>query len=119
MSLELIILTPDHQTRRVPLDGDRICLGRAHSNDLCYSEDASLSRRHLRFDRAAEGWVAEDLGSKNGTLINGERLTGRRPLRPGDRISAGHLVITLSDPEMESRVSVVFVMIRNLLDLVV
>ena len=109
MSLELIILTPDHQTRRVPLEGDRVSLGRAHGNDLCYSEDASLSRRHLRFDRVAEGWVAEDLGSKNGTLINGERLAGRRNLRPGDRLSAGHLVITLSDPDMESRGSVVFV----------
>jgi serine phosphatase RsbU (regulator of sigma subunit) len=109
MGLELIILTPDHQTRRVPLDGNRISLGRAHSNDLCYSEDASLSRRHLRFDRTAEGWTAEDLGSKNGTLINGERLAGRRPLRPGDRLSAGHLVITLSDPELDSRGSVVFV----------
>jgi serine phosphatase RsbU (regulator of sigma subunit) len=109
MSLELIILTPDHQTRRLPLEGNRISLGRAHSNDLCYPEDASLSRRHLRFDRTAEGWVAEDLGSKNGTLANGERLAGRRLLRVGDRLSAGHLVITLGDPEMESRGSVVFV----------
>jgi len=109
MSLELIILTPDHQTRRVPLEGQRVALGRAHSNDLCYPEDASLSRRHLRFERTSEGWVAEDLGSKNGTLINGERLSGRRALRPGDRLSAGHLVITLSDPDLDSRGSVVFV----------
>ena len=74
MSLELIILTPDHQTRRVPLEEERMSLGRAHSNDLCYPEDASLSRRHLPFDPTGEAGWRQDLGSKNGTWLNGERL---------------------------------------------
>lgn len=109
MSLELIILTPDHQTRRVKLEGASLSLGRAHSNDLCYPEDASLSRRHLSFERSDNGWVAEDLGSKNGTLLNGERLTTKKQMQTGDRINAGHLVLTLADPESESKGSVVFV----------
>jgi serine phosphatase RsbU (regulator of sigma subunit)/pSer/pThr/pTyr-binding forkhead associated (FHA) protein len=109
MSLELIILTPDHQTRRMSLDGESISLGRAHSNDLCYPEDASLSRKHLHFEKTAEGWVAEDLGSKNGTLLNGERLATKRLLQANDRLNAGHLVITLNDPESSSGSGVVFV----------
>ena len=84
MRLELIVVTPDHQTRRFPLDGERVTLGRAHSNDLCYPEDASLSRRHLQFARAGDGWIAEDLGSKNGTLRNGMRLEAAQPVSPGD-----------------------------------
>jgi len=109
MRLDLIILTPDHQTRRFPLDGDRFTLGRAHSNDLCYPEDASLSRRHLQFQSTADGWLAEDLGSKNGTLRNGARMEGPVSLRAGDRLSAGHLMISVVDPEAPSRESVVFV----------
>jgi sigma-B regulation protein RsbU (phosphoserine phosphatase) len=107
--VDLIILTPDHQSRRFPLDGDRVTLGRAHSNDLCYPEDASLSRRHIQFQHTADGWIAEDLGSKNGTLRNGSRMDGPITLRPGDRISAGHLMISIVDPEAPSRESVIFV----------
>ena len=110
MRLELIILTPDHQTRRFALEGERLTLGRAHSNDLCYPEDASLSRRHLQFSRGEEeSWQAEDLGSKNGTLRNGVRLDGPQPLGPGDRLTAGHLLITVVDADAVSQDSVVFV----------
>jgi serine phosphatase RsbU (regulator of sigma subunit) len=107
--LELIILTPDHQTRRLALEGQVITLGRAHSNDLCYPEDASLSRRHLQFQRTTEGWLAEDLRSKNGTLRNGSRLEAPALLAAGDRLSAGHLMISVVDPDAPARDSVVFV----------
>ncbi len=109
MRLELIVVTPDHQTRRVPLDGERVTLGRAHSNDLCYPEDASLSRRHLQFERSPEGWFAEDLGSKNGTLRNGARLEARQPVAPGDRLAAGHLLISVVDADAAAQESVIFV----------
>jgi serine phosphatase RsbU (regulator of sigma subunit) len=106
----LIILTPDHQSRRVALEAAPVTLGRAHSNDLCYAEDASLSRRHLKFEPAPDGsWVAEDFGSKNGTLRNGTRIEGATPIKAGDRLSAGHLLITVVDPEAPAPESVVFV----------
>ena len=47
MSEELLIVTPDHQSRRVTVEDKEISLGRAHTNDLCYPEDASLSRKHM------------------------------------------------------------------------
>jgi len=109
MSLELLILTPDHKTRRVELDSDEMTLGRAHSNNLSYPDDASLSRRHVRFSRDMEDWWIEDLGSKNGTLVNGIRIAAKQPLGPGDRLSVGHLLITLIDSEDSSAQHVVFV----------
>ena len=104
MAEELLIVTPDHQSRRVVLEESEISLGRAHTNDLCYPEDASLSRKHMVLKRGPDGIYAEDLGSKNGTLLNGVRLTQPQKLNAGDRIVAGHLEITLVDPENDSPV---------------
>jgi serine phosphatase RsbU (regulator of sigma subunit) len=81
----------------VPLDRDRIGLGRSAVNELCYPDDHGLSRQHLVLIRDGGEWRVEDLGSKNGTLLNGQRLDKSAPFRPGDRVSAGHLVIEFSD----------------------
>src|SRR5947209_8488105 len=94
---EIVIHTPDGRTRPVPLETDRIALGRSSTNELCYADDAGLSRQHLAFERAGEQWTIRDLGSKNGTLLNGARIANAQPLRPGDRIMAGHLVIEFRD----------------------
>ncbi len=109
MGFELQVKAPNNQTRREPLEGDSLVLGRAHSNDLCFPDDASLSRKHLRLDRAEDGWTVTDLGSKNGTLLNGSRITGRERFNPGDRVSAGQILMTLVDTEMNTAESVIFV----------
>ena len=90
---ELIVHTPDGRTRPVALQADRITLGRSSANELCYADDAGLSRQHLAIERAGDQWTLRDLGSKNGTLLNGNRIASVQTLRPGDRISAGHLII--------------------------
>ena len=109
MAHELLIVTPDKRTRRVSLEEAGLTVGRAHSNDLCYPEDASLSRQHLRLALEGQSVWAEDLGSKNGTLLNGTKLSGRKELKTGDRVTAGRLVITLVDPKVEETGNVVFV----------
>jgi serine phosphatase RsbU (regulator of sigma subunit) len=81
----------------VPLDRDRITLGRSSSNQLCYPDDAGLSRQHLALQRNNGEWVVEDLNSKNGTLINGRRVEKSTAFNPGDRISAGHLTIEFAE----------------------
>jgi serine phosphatase RsbU (regulator of sigma subunit) len=53
--------------------------------------------------------LAEDFGSKNGTLRNGSRMEGATPIQPGDRLTAGHLMISVVDPEAPAPESVVFV----------
>lgn len=88
---ELIIRTPDGKSRPVPLSNDRLALGRSANNDLCYPDDAGLSRQHIVFERTSGDWTIRDLGSKNGTLVNGTRITVPHRLKKGDRVSAGHL----------------------------
>jgi serine phosphatase RsbU (regulator of sigma subunit)/pSer/pThr/pTyr-binding forkhead associated (FHA) protein len=90
---ELLIHTPDGKTRSLELNRDSISLGRSSANDLCYPDDAGLSRQHLVIERVGDGWAVRDLGSKNGTLVNGNRIGGPHSLAPNDRIAAGHLSI--------------------------
>jgi serine phosphatase RsbU (regulator of sigma subunit) len=109
MARELQIEGPDNQVRRVRLEEDSYSLGRAHTNRLCYPDDASLSRSHMLVERDGDEWVVSDLGSKNGTLVNGARISGSTRLNPGDRLSAGQLVIRFVDPDAKTSESVVFV----------
>src|SRR6266853_3175417 len=92
---EIIITQPDGSTRTYPLADKPITLGRGTTTELSFPEDIGLSRQHLVFERDGETWTIRDLGSKNGTILNGQRLEGRKPLQSGDRVIA-------------SRVSVVF-----------
>jgi phosphoserine phosphatase RsbU/P len=101
MSRELLIQGPDGQTKNMPLTGERLSVGRASSADLCFPEDAGLSRQHFAFESQGEDWTVQDLGSKNGTFVNNIPLKARLILRPGDRITAGHLVIVYA-PEAEN-----------------
>jgi pSer/pThr/pTyr-binding forkhead associated (FHA) protein len=61
---------------------------------LSFPEDDGLSREHLKFEWTDDGWMVEDLGSKNGTLVNGKPVTGKHVLEPGDRVSASCVTIT-------------------------
>ena len=65
-----------------------VTLGRGDSADV-RMEDPFASSRHARIERQGDVLVIEDLGSTNGTYLNGEQLTGPQPLHPGDRIRIG------------------------------
>ena len=106
---ELVIRNIDGKTVTVPLDRDRISLGRSSANELCYPDDAGLSRQHLALVRDQDAWFVEDLGSKNGTLVNGARIEKRIPFGLGDRISAGHLTIEFAAAAVPAANTVVFV----------
>src|ERR1700722_3077148 len=71
------------------LEGDTYRIGRAESNELSYPGVTGLSREHLAIEREGNDWVARDLGSTNGSLVNGERISQPRILHSGDRINAG------------------------------
>lgn len=109
MAREILIRSADGNARTFRLEGERIFLGRSGANELCYPEDAGLSRRHLVLERDGEDWTVRDLGSKNGTLVNGARITGPHRLRPGDRITAGHLVVLYDASLAGAAESVLFV----------
>ena len=48
-----------------------------------------MSSRHAQLDRTADGWSITDLGSTNGTMVNGVKIAGDHALRDGDIISFG------------------------------
>jgi len=58
----------------------------------------SVSRKHARLRRESERWVLEDLGSANGTQVNGERVRKPVVLRDGDRVTFGAVQTTFVDP---------------------
>jgi sigma-B regulation protein RsbU (phosphoserine phosphatase) len=107
-SRELVVKDLDGKTVTIPLDRDRITLGRSSANELCYPDDAGLSRQHMAITRNGSEWQVEDLGSKNGTLLNGQRVERATPFRSGDRIAAGHLTIEFADSSQLPANTVVF-----------
>lgn len=79
---------------RMLLDGGELTLGRAETGQGSLGEDPELSRRHAHIRRLASGGLEiEDLGSSNGTLVNGEKVAGRTPLSDGDEIAVGGTVL--------------------------
>jgi serine phosphatase RsbU (regulator of sigma subunit) len=108
MHRELLIQCPDGQMKTVPLTGERISFGRSSAAELSFPEDAGLSRQHFAFELQGEDWTVKDLGSKNGTFVNNIPLKAQLILQPGDRVTAGHLVIVYC-PEAENAASSVVV----------
>jgi len=94
---ELLIRDFEGKITYLPLDRDRIMLGRSSACQLCYPDDAGLSRQHMALTKVNGQWMAEDLGSKNGTLVNDRRIDTATPVGIGDKIVAGHLELELSD----------------------
>jgi len=74
----------------------RFTIGRDDGCDLVL-RDLSVSRLHARLERHGTGWLLEDLGSTNGTRLNGWRVSGQVPVRPGDQVSFGAAGFLLAD----------------------
>jgi len=73
-------------------------IGRSPSCEIPLPEDDQMSRRHARFT-VVEGQVRlTDLGSRNGTLVNGDRVAGEVLLQPGDRILVGKTTVLVEPP---------------------
>ncbi len=73
------------------LTGDVVTLGRDVGNDLVIN-DAEISRHHARLTREGQGYLLEDLGSTNGSFVNGHRITGPQLLKSGDLVGFGETV---------------------------
>lgn len=79
-----------------PGQAPRFTIGRDDGCDLVLG-DLSVSRLHARLERDGTGWLLEDLGSTNGTRLNGWRVSGQMPVRPGDQVSFGGTGFLLAD----------------------
>jgi pSer/pThr/pTyr-binding forkhead associated (FHA) protein len=84
----------------IPVGEDSVVIGRNPSNTLFVESDRSISRHHAVILRAEGRYLIEDLGSTNGTFVNGSRVSGRHFLSDGDFIEIGllKLVFVLTEP---------------------
>jgi DNA-binding response OmpR family regulator len=88
ISAALLIQQPDGALREVLLQAERLILGRAPECDVVI-EGRLISRRHAAISREGQGYTLEDLGSHNGTAVNGQRIAGPWKLLDGDQIELG------------------------------
>lgn len=92
---EIVIESADGGRQRFRMVKDRITIGRARDSDI-FLPDQWLSRHHAEIQRREDGFFLLDLGSKNGTLLNGERVRQQRRLQHGDVIALGEHHLTFS-----------------------
>ena len=77
---------------------ERVSIGRSPDATIPLLADSSVSRLHAIIESVDNNWIVIDDGlSRNGTFVNGERVTGRRLLRSGDKIRIGECVLTFRD----------------------
>ncbi len=90
--------------RRISLaSSGRLTIGRTADNDLAIDHPL-ISRRHARVERADARWIVTDLGSTNGTYLNGARLTGSVAFEIGDVVDlGGSRLIRIDDDLLERR----------------
>jgi S1-C subfamily serine protease len=85
----------DRSGETLEVDAESLTIGRESDADLVL-DDPDVSRRHARIYRGPDGgWLAEDLGSTNGTRIDGLRLDAPRSLAPGQKLKMGNTVLTV------------------------
>lgn len=91
---ELVLVGKNRRTW--PLSKDKLIIGRMEGADIVLS-DPAVSRRHAEIHREGDEWSVVDLGSTNGTEVNGKRVNRHR-LNPGDRIAFGESVLEFRRP---------------------
>lgn len=93
--LRLVVLSGTHAGKVLPLTGGRLLVGRGAE---CGARIPSpeVSRKHCIFAEENGKLVVEDLGSRNGTLVNGEMISLRTTLEEGDRINICSLEILVA-----------------------
>jgi hypothetical protein len=79
-------------------------VGRRETADLVLDWDDQVSRLHAQFERVEQDWTVVDDGlSRNGTFVNGERLSGRRRLSDGDSVRFGATTMIFRSPQVDEQ----------------
>jgi predicted component of type VI protein secretion system len=105
-AFRLIVRTGPNPGVVIDLTKEVSMMGRDVTNDVVLG-DAEVSRQHARITRTPAGYVLEDLGSTNGTFVNGDRLAAPRVLNAGDLLGLGEIVtLTFDSTSPESAATV-------------
>jgi two-component system, cell cycle response regulator len=92
----------DQQGKRLELVSGTARIGRDEDSELVLL-DEGVSRRHVRVERSGDAWLVMDVGSRNGTLLNGAPLSGVKRLKNGDLLKLGSVIIKyLSGHDVET-----------------
>jgi pSer/pThr/pTyr-binding forkhead associated (FHA) protein len=105
---QLVMRTGPTMGKAYGLGKSEIAIGRDPSNAIVVN-DAEVSRKHARLFFQDETYVLEDLGSTNGTFVNGQRLMSPQELQPGDMILLGEnvsITFELLQTEADSTIAV-------------
>jgi pSer/pThr/pTyr-binding forkhead associated (FHA) protein len=97
----LRVLRGFYEGLQVPIDRGRLVIGRGREADLSLAEP-TISRLHAAIEWDGEAWCVQDLGSTNGTCVNGRRAL-RAQLREGDEIELGRLALRVEGSKTDER----------------
>ncbi len=92
----LVIVAPESREGETFLLDQEITVGRAPGCGIVLADDTFASQVHARIYRQGGKTYVEDLGSTNGTLLNGERISGYVRVRRGDRVQFGQTIAELT-----------------------
>ncbi|MBU3665256.1 MAG: FHA domain-containing protein [Chthoniobacterales bacterium] len=95
--MRLTVYFPENSPTTHEFVGSRLTVGRLGDNDVALDE-GSVSSRHAEIVVADDAAVLRDLGSTNGTFVNGERVTGESPLSEGDEVYFGNVRSVFMEP---------------------
>lgn len=94
--------------RTVDIDAGQIRVGRDRDCELLLPADPTVSRQHAVMRTDGETWVIEDLASRNGTYVNGERILAPVEVSPTDRVLIGtYVIVVRGDEDMGETVGAV------------
>ena len=94
MDVNLVLFKKNGSQKSFALPSSLTVVGRRHDCDLCIPL-MDVSRRHCQLDQNSEALEVRDLGSRNGTFLNGRRVDGETPVNAGDYLQIGPLVFQL------------------------
>ena len=73
----------------ITLGGERVTVGKSSTNLVSLNHDSTVSRVHAVLENLGFAWSIRDVGSRNGTYLNGEKISAERVLRSGDELRIG------------------------------
>lgn len=104
---QFIMNTGPNPGKIYELSQDEITIGRDIANNIVVN-DPEVSRRHARLKMQAGNYILEDLGSTNGSFVNGQRLMGPHALRPGEQIMFGdHVSFTFEVQQFDPNATLI------------
>lgn len=98
--ITLQITPPIGLAHEEQLDRDQVRIGRSPENDVAI-QDPSVSRLHASIERTRDGFMIQDLGSRNGVMVNGQRIGGPTLITEQDEVQLGDVILKLrSGPDV-------------------